>query len=372
LALALGACSFRVPFGDDRDGGSQPTTTLATLPRNTALDLGRMNCTDLVDGGGYACQQIIDWSTFVYDRPRHQMLMFGGGSHATARTDVAAFDFATLTWQSAYPPTACADMTRDNVDWTAGAWLRSGHPIARQTYDMLVMTLSPAELVMLTYSAPGEECLAWSGAAVELEGVPGRVAHYDPDARHWRFTDASTRAWGPYAAAETDPVSGLVVVISDAGLWTYDPATATIGAHQAFSNPRLGYASQLVYFPPNQRMYYITRDHLVFEVTLDRVTWEKTTVAELTTQGPVPPSGAQGWAFDAGRGILGGGVQGGVFHTFDPAARRWASQTMQILPAGASPPPNNGLYTLAYDPVDGVFIFVTDYAGGWHTWAYRN
>ena len=61
----------------------------------------------------------------------------------------------------------------------------------------------------------------------------------------------------------------------------------------------------------------------------------------------------------------------GVFHTFDPRARRWANQVMQILPAGAAPPPNNGFYTLGYDPVDGVFIVVTDYAGGWRTWAYR-
>jgi hypothetical protein len=34
-------------------------------------------------------------------------------------------------------------------------------------------------------------------------------------------------------------------------------------------------------------------------------------------------------------------------------------------------PGNIAFYALAYDAPDNVFIFVTDYDSGMHTWAYR-
>ena len=92
LALAS-SCTPRVVFGDDRipiEGGAVPD--LATLPPNTALDLGRYACDDL-SGSGYPCQSIDNYSSFVYDRARHQMLWFGGGDHATSRDDVVAVRF---------------------------------------------------------------------------------------------------------------------------------------------------------------------------------------------------------------------------------------------------------------------------------------
>ena len=44
----------------------------------------------------------------------------------------------------------------------------------------------------------------------------GRVGHYDPDTRAWSFSPTATNQFGtgdPYAAAEYDPVSGLIVLV---------------------------------------------------------------------------------------------------------------------------------------------------------------
>ena len=108
------SCTPRVVFGDDRlpiEGGAVPD--LATLPANMALDLGRYACDDL-SGSGYPCQTIDNYSSYVYDRARHQMLWFGGGDHATSRDDVVSFDFASLTWKSAYAR-ACSAKTCSTV-----------------------------------------------------------------------------------------------------------------------------------------------------------------------------------------------------------------------------------------------------------------
>ena len=78
----------------------------------------------------------------VHDPHTHRLFMFGGGhagTSGTIRSDVSAFDFTTLTWSSDYAPTSCGDMKVGNIDTTNGAWTSTKQPLARHTYDMLVM-----------------------------------------------------------------------------------------------------------------------------------------------------------------------------------------------------------------------------------------
>ena len=344
---------------------------LATLGPKSALNLGRYECSELA-GGSHPCQSIDDYSRFVYDSAGNELLWFGGGSHATARTDVAVFELARLTWESAYPPTPCAEMVPDNADMTSGAWLTSGHPMSRQTFDMLVMAENTGELVMLTYNAPGDDCGTWPQGGPSLDAVPGRVAHYEPNARSWRFSAVPADTWPADAAAEYDPESGLVVVLGTNDLWTYDPQGEIAPHHLTFDfGERFGYAAELVYFPPTGRFYYFTRTGLLFEVSPERGDWSATTIVEITdATGDLPVAEAKGWAYDARNQVIGGGVRDSVFFQFEPATHTWTATP--IASASGERPGNVAFFTLAYAEQPGVFLFFTDYDSGWATWAYKN
>jgi hypothetical protein len=280
------------------------------------------------------------------------------------------FNLRTLLWESAYPPTPCDQMTPANLDAVNGRWISTGHPSSRQTYDMLVMDERRREMLLLNYNPSGDMC---GTSTYEEQGrVMGRVAHYDPERRSWRFSPAAANAWDGEGAAEFDPVSGLTVVVSGRGLWTYDPAPGVITPAVTWSEARMHYSAQMVYFPPNQRFYYFTRTGLVFEISPDRARWEGSAVVELTgISGSAPPVEAKGWAYDPERQVLAGGVRDGVFHALDPVARRWDSEVMAARSDAGAKIGNPPFFSLIYDPVDGVFVFTTDYEGGWRTWAYR-
>jgi hypothetical protein len=377
LACCALGCAPRVPFGDDRvaasDAGAPATgdPALPPLGPKSAVSLGRYECDDL-PGGSYPCQSIDNYSRFVYDTVHDQLLWFGGGSHGTARTDVATFELAKLAWESAYPPTPCADMVPGNADLISGAWLSTGHPMSRQTFDMLVMAESTGELVMLTYNTPESDCGAWPADAPSLDAVPGRVAHYAPEARAWRFSAVAANTWPADAAAEYDPESGLVVVLGSQDLWTYDPASEVAEHRLAFDfGERFGYAAELVYFPPNGRFYYFTRAGLLFELTAPRADWSAASIIEITdASGELPAAEAKGWAYDAKNRVIGGGVRDSVFFQFDPTTHLWSSTS--LLSASGEGPGSVAFFTLAYAEKADVFLFFTDYASGWQTWAYRN
>ena len=134
----------------------------------------------------------------------------------------------------------------------------------------------------------------------------------------------------------------------------------------------MGYANNLVYFPPNGRMYFIARGSptRVWEVTLDRSNWTASTVVEVTTTGDVFSSQESGFAYDSWNHVIGGGVEDGVFRAFDPVTRRWSSAVMQVQ-GGGGPIGTQAFHALDFDPVDGVFLFLTAYDDGSRMWAYR-
>jgi hypothetical protein len=56
-------------------------------------------------------------------------------------------------------------------------------------------------------------------------------------------------------------------------------------------------------------------------------------------------------------------VTDNIFYAFDPRTGQWSSETIQ----GGSPG-TQSFHALAYDPIDNVFIFITNDR---RTWAYR-
>lgn len=346
--------------------------TLVTLPSNTALDLGGYVCDQPMDDP-YYCESITDYSNFVYDPIDETMLMFGGGHAATHRTDVDVFSFETLSWESAYPSMPCADMdAANNLDPATGFWTSSGHPVQRHTYDLTVVVPSTHELVLLGGGAYAGMCLFGLDQG-QLDQIDTKIAHWDVAAQSWTATTASAQ-WS-FAGSDYDPQTGLAVLF-DGSLYTYDPATQVVTQHASFLDLGLdfGYANNLVLFPPDGNFYYFTRGDPtgVFRLALDRDDLAASTVTQLAPTGDAFATDESGFAYDASNAIIGGGVRDGVFHAYDPAADAWISRTMEIDPASESAAIGTvAFHALSYDPVNNVFLFITDGDSGRRTWAYR-
>lgn len=348
----------------------EPHPRLAFLPDNTAIDLGPYTCSAPEDDPS-GCQTITDYSGFVHDRQNHQLLMFGGGHSATHRTDVDSFSFKSLTWNSAYPSTLCRDMRLANRGLVRGDWLTTGHPIARHTYDMLVMAENIRRLIVLGDVSGQGGCVEKSPPDKELYFLVGKIAMYDPVGRTWSYSSASNDGWQDFASAEYDPVSGLVIVVDRYSLWTYDPTTQAKVKRLSYVSGPMGYAKNLVYFPPTRKMYYIADGPLIFEVDLRNASASGLSLKQVTDiTGDIPALAETGFAYDAVNQVIGGGISKGVFYAYDPVRKTWTSRVMKPLQTGASVG-TVAFHALGYDPVNNVFVFITDQESGRRTWAYR-
>jgi hypothetical protein len=355
--------------------------TLSGLADETALDLGQFDCTD-VDGEdpGY-CRQATDYSGFVYDPHNHKMLLYGGG-HATTMTDsIHVLDLGgSLEWTDLYPPTPCAEMTAANLDSTNGAWLAGlagpyPRPVSTHTYDMLAVAPLLDEFIVIARTFTGGTCNPVGN------DIGGRIAHFDGVGRTWSFSPTAEGATYELTvnipASEPDPVSGKIVLVSNGGLSLYEPATRTYTHVSDTLNTSAGpqanlsstlYANHLVYFPPGDRFYYIVRKQPVevYALKLDRNDPAQSTIDRITTTGPTSTNGEPGYAYDEINHVIGGAVQDDEFFVLDPATGTWSSHPMN----GGSPG-SMAFHSIAYDSVDNVFVFVTDYNSGRKTWAYR-
>lgn len=374
LSLAVGAGVVVLASALDAPAEAAPAQNarLTAIPPNTAIDLGRYSCANPAGAGGN-CEAITDYSGMVYDHHHHQLLMFGGG-HAqttgTLRSDVSVFDFTTLTWKSAYTPTPCSDMNAGNIDKTNGAWLSSGQPMARHTYDMLVMLDDPPQMLMATSGALGPEVC--SGVAPPAGfGLSTRMTGYDPTSKKWSFRNTNPGEWDSFSAAEYDPISKATIIVGSNGLWAYDAKSDSFFGRQ-FLPAELGYANNMVYAPETDRMYYFARGAKtrVYELALDRAAWKTSTLTELVgSEGPASPE--TGYAHDTVNHLIGGAVVDGKFSAFDPKTKSWSTVVMNTEPAGAKIG-TMAFHEIAFDPIDGVYVFVTDYASGYRVWAYRH
>jgi len=362
IVLVAGAASA----ADNGGRSSERNSKLAALPDNTALDLGRYECEGRVPG--LNCGTIFDYSRISYDPQAHRMLVFGGGHAATGRTDVDAFDLATLTWKSLYPSMSCEDVKRADLD-LRGFHRSTGHPAARHTYDQNVVVDVKGRTLLMMFSNEGfsGHCHSYK---TTIEGVASLPL--DGSAPKWEYSAQSRMPWGYSGAAEFDPVSGMVILVnakSRSTLWVYDPRTHSIAAVVALGSPNES-SSNLVYYPPGRQMMLIdSKTGEVREIVLDRTDWRKSTQRLLNVSGD-GPGPIRNLAYDSKNRVI-GGVKRGVFYAFDPETRTWTSQKMRAMSNDAAEVGNVAHHALEFDPVNNIFLFVTDRGSGRRTWAYR-
>lgn len=362
-------------------GPFMPNPKLTDLANETAIDLGQFACTQVPGEDPALCRRATDYSGMVYDPHHHAVLSFGGG-HSTTMTDsVHVLELnSDLAWRDAYPPTPCSAMTSSNLDAVNGAWKAGGdgpypRPVSTHTYDFLVVPPELDELIMIGRTFTGGYCNPVGN------DIGGKVAHFDRVRQSWSFSataDGDSYEFGTdLPATEADPVSGEIVIFGRGGLSLYDPATRVL-AHVADSLADedgdsvdlggAGYANHLVYFPPDDRFYFFVRGEpvQVFALHLERDDPESSTLEKLTTNGPSSSHAEPGYDYDAVNHVIGGAVHDSAFYAFDPATRSWTKHEMR-----GGDPGSQAFHALVYDPVNNVFVFVTDYDSGSRTWAYR-
>ncbi len=365
---------------------------LRAIPANTALDLGAYRCEDfpeLIDTEQTpGCGTITDYSGMVYDPVGHRMLVWGGGHAATYRDDVEALDLETLEWYVDAPPTPCEDMVIENVDLSLSRWITTNHPIARHSYDLLVVVPDEPALWMLAkIQGRGRGCnhlppVSDEAPYVLSDGSGGAVARYDLVARQWTFYPDVT-AWSFGAGAEYDPVSGKILLVGGHGMSVLDPQAGVVAARVEWPDESLrrkidtGEGVKLLYVPPRDSFYVVVAAPRteeaggVFEVTVDRWDWTRSSIRTIPTPLPDPPPDSQAWAFDESAGLIVGGVRDGVVYAFDPETEQWAWQQAEVDSDEGAAVGSVAALALAYDPVDAVIIFRTDHHSGRRTWAYR-
>lgn len=355
-----------------RDAGPfMPNPRLAGLADETALDLGRFECTPVGGEDPDLCRRVTDYSGLVYDPRGHRLLLFGGGHSTTMSDSIHAFDLGgALSWVDLYEPTPCSSMNDGNLDRPPGAWLSGAggpfpRPVSTHTYDMLAVSPTADEFIIISRNFSGGYCNS-SG-----NDIGGRFAHYDLGAGQWSFSPTA-RGSGNYfggtlPGTEVDPISRKIVILGGGGLQLYDPATKELS--EVWDRIATeGYANHLVYYPPDDKFYYFARETpvKVYSLALDRADPSRSVVQLLATQGPTSLNGEPGYDYDSVNEVIGGGVQDGHFYTFDPRTLSWTEHPMNGGAVGSM-----AFHALAYDPVNNVFVFVTDYASGQKTWAYR-
>ncbi len=347
----------------------KPPAGKIVLADNTAISLGEYNCQGKgPEGEGLTrCRTISDYSGMVEDPVTGNMLMFGGGHAATARTDIDSFSFDTLSWNSLYPTTPCEDMTVDNFDPVTMSWKTTGHPIARHTYDLLGATKHPHEFLIFHgwgNVSSGTKCSGFNAKA------ENRVAHYSFDTKKWSYGDIGL--WSKYAASEFDPLSGLFIFVGNSGIHAYDPVNRTQRTIKTGYYVHLSYAQNLVYFPPNDKFYYLVggASAEAYEVTLDRQNWANSRIELVEVTGTPPALSETGWDYDSTNMIIGGAITKGVFHVFDPIAKSWSSR--HIFKDENSPSiGTQAFHAIEYSERENVYLFKTLPSSMHQVWIYR-
>ncbi len=328
------------------------------LPAHTAVELGPFSW-QKPEGEGDS-GSVTDYSGMAYDPHHHRILLFGGG-HATTWTDaIYAFDLAGLAWSSLYAPTPARFYQRDNMDrgfWKAGAAGKYPRPVGRHTYDLLVVPNDREELLVLMNGC-GPSSVApgfgyWGSAA----------GSYDFRTEQWKILPKAP--FGSYGAvAEYDPVSKKVIGAAGQHVDLYDPENGA--SQQILDNVAdrfhvTGYSGTMVYFSPDDKMYFIPQNKKVWSLELDRKDFTKSKIQVPTVRGECPDSECA-FAYDDKNQVIGGGVKDNKFYIYDPAKSDWTVENIQ---GGA--PGTMTFHCLVYSPVDNAYIFI---AGG-KTWAYR-
>jgi RNA polymerase sigma factor (sigma-70 family) len=383
IAVAAAGATFVVAETRKQSPLDSPTgelikPRLPTNPRLTALasgavlEIGLMQISDPAGAPPGFSRAIADYSGMAYDAARNRMLWFGGGWGGTEYDGIAALNLADLSWSEEYPPTPLSAMGPENYDARHGCW-KSGtagpypRPAARHTVDLL--NISGDHLVVL--SQAGNVGVGLAGWPLHQQGdgpnYTGTTAHYDLSAKRWLFSETS--AISSYPGSAVDPITGKIVILGGNGLYLYDPATSQLdaaidtmwsymkldGDGSAIESAQLGYNVPLTYFPPDDS-FYLFGAQKIFCLRLNRADPSASTMTEVRAQGAQPPRLWQ-VAYDPVRQQLVGGPVNSVLYALDPKTNTWQNRQL------AQPGLTLSWMCLEYDPVNDVFIFVTDRSG---------
>jgi hypothetical protein len=361
LATPLIAWSATTPKDKAASGIRPAKAAAATLAPNTARNIGSYASSE--PGG----RNITDFSGITYDRIGKRMCLFGGGHGPSQETDIRVLDLVTLQWSSLYQTTKRSEMTVANGDSSRGRWISTNQPYARHSYNMTLVV--------------GRRFYMFTGyGQADNLGVPnppygGRISWYDFDTQTWSYSQYTQTPWLYASAAVLDPVSGKVIVAgftlqsAPGNVWLYDPTENTYATGSPFP-PAIGYAHDIVYFPPDDSFYVFQSDGRVWRLTPNRANVLLPTVTPLAVSGMRPSaSGRCGFAYDTVNKIIGGNVTNGTFYAFDPLSLAWSASTMQI-ESGSIGVPNQVFHCLDFDEDSGCFVFLNESSNP-TTWIYR-
>jgi hypothetical protein len=352
---------------------------LSALKSGELLDLGETKVTTPQGEPEGRGRILTDYSGMAYDAKRHRMLLFGGGHASTNYDGIAIIDLKDLTWKEEYAPSPLSIMVPENYDGGHGYWKKGPggpypRPAARHTVDLV--NIVNDELILLASVEGNGPGLGggWTGADSTHWVGGGAAAHYDLTKKVWSFADA-VEGWS-WPGSAIDPKTGKILTLGSRGLHVYDPKTKTISVAIDAGNSyvldesgariqtgELAYNISLTYFPPEDCFYHMTGP-LVFRLKFNRDNPGASTITKIPTTGAPPAARITQFAYDPVSQIIGGGPLAGSFFAFDPKKREWKSK----------PTPGLGLAWMAleFDPVDNVFIFVTEWnAGACHAYAFR-
>ncbi|MCB1922379.1 MAG: hypothetical protein KDJ27_01315 [Gammaproteobacteria bacterium] len=364
LVLSGPAVTGPVPATPTQVTGPNPR--LADLADGEARDLGAYECEPRAPE--LNCKTIFDYSRINYDRNNQRFIIFGGGHAATGRTDIDAFDMHTLEWRSIYPTMRCDEVAAKDLD-PRGFHRKTGHPVARHSYDQNVIAEIDGQSWLLLFSNEGfaGHCHAYKSAI----DAPAAFPLTAPDAQ-WTYGPSIARQWGYGGTAEFDPISGFVILLSSSspGMWIYDPAKQELVASVRNFAPPAKNSSNLFFNPRDGFLYLIDRASMqVRRIRLNRNDWQNSAIETVATSGR-PPAAFRNLAYDA-KNHIAGGIHDGKFFALDMQTFEWQSLPIKSTSATSASLASVHSHAIDYDPVNNVFIVVSGKPDRFHTWAFR-
>lgn len=324
-----GARCFGHRYQYPADYGRSSSCKIVNLTDNQVISLGVYNHPALAPCATSGAASIFAFGRITYIG-NSTILTFGGGHVVDPIDYVDRLDLTAsqIQWVIDQPNTPVAEMITSNFDNVKGWWTSSGHPVSRHVYDQLPWCSATQELILIANGVTDMHC-----TTVPFEtNRKYQIAHYNPVTKVWRSSAAiGTYATVDYVSAKEDPVSGKIIIVTNTSFHVYDPIAETCTKINGITFPSLmGTSQNLVYFPLNQKMYYMRYTGSVFEITLNRSNWSQSTIVKLTTTGPAPnfPIVDTGFAVDDINHVICGAALNGVMYIFDPITKVWTTQTM--------------------------------------------
>ncbi len=336
---------------------------LATLAPGHARNLGPWPGPGVGPNAALAAFRRSDYSGLTLDPAGKRLLFFGGGHGPCQLTDIRAFDLATLTWSSLYPPTPWADMVQANVTRYGAFAVPNKNPVpcARHTYTGSVV-LGGRFYLFASSFAYVEQINGPIPNASFFNDV--RLCWFDLAAGKWAWSKLHQQIGHHFACGACAAGDKALIVSPWSDAWIYDPATDS--KKQLPMTCGSG-GPAVVHFPPNGKYYALYPDYSVYEIDLPKSTAVKLVTTDQVTQSKDGMAGYTNYTYDPVNHLIGGDLKGGRYVVFDPTTKAWSQQSVAVEP-GSSGTPSTVFFCAAHDPLSGCNISL---GLDGNTWAYR-